>query len=158
MKQMIQLGVTGGSAEGGVVTTEYVELTAGTSTEAFEDLDAVLESDAFSDAELAALIGRHEVRGAIHTLVHELAAGNALYLLRRDAELTPNQAAEILGVSRTLVNKLIEAGELRAYPLPGSKHKKIPAAEVARLAAERKQMREGIDDIIDVLEDSGGEY
>jgi excisionase family DNA binding protein len=57
------------------------------------------------------------------------------------SDLNPQQAADELGCSRTLVYRLIERGELPgAYELPGSKRKRIPRADLHSLK-ERNRVR-----------------
>ena len=59
------------------------------------------------------------------------------------ADLTPSEAAQLLGVSRQFVDRLISHGKLSFVRLPGgSSHRRIPVAEVARFQAEREQRRE----------------
>lgn len=53
-------------------------------------------------------------------------------------DLSPGQAAEILGVSRSLVYRLVERGELRAYRL--SNRLRIPRAGLEELR-ERNWIR-----------------
>lgn len=54
------------------------------------------------------------VHGILERAVHELSEGNGVAVLPVEAELTTRQAAEILGVSRPYVIKLME--EERAIP------------------------------------------
>ena len=49
---------------------------------------------------------------ALVRVVHEMARGNAVRVLPVDAELTTQQAAEILGVSRPHLVGLLEEGEV----------------------------------------------
>ena len=55
--------------------------------------------------------------------------------------LSPQQAADRLGVSRQHVVRLINAGELEARKLPGSSYWQIPLATV--LAFEQRSERAG---------------
>ena len=50
--------------------------------------------------------------GLLDDLLTRLAAGKAVQVLPLDAEITTQQAAELLKVSRPYVVKLVEAGEL----------------------------------------------
>ena len=51
-------------------------------------------------------------------------------------DLTPNEAANLLGVSRTYVNKLISDGELQCYKV-GS-HKRIPFGVIESFMNQRE--------------------
>jgi len=81
---------------------------------------------------------------------------HAVEVLPADDELSPNDAADRLNVSRTFVNKLLERGEL-PYRTVGT-HKRIPLAEVLaykeRVAARR---REGLAAIAEFSQLQGGE-
>lgn len=46
--------------------------------------------------------------------------------------LTTTQAAAALDISVTAVQKLCDSGALRCFKIPGSKHRKIPVAEVLK--------------------------
>lgn len=129
----------------------------------FERAGVALEQRRLDDASLQRALSLPQVREPLHRLLHKL-AGDRKAPVRDDAEVdhphedySPQAAAEQLGVSRKLVNKLIDTGQLEHYRLPGSSHKKIPAGEVARLLAEREAMRHGIDRIVDDLADDGGD-
>ena len=58
-----------------------------------------------------------------------LRQGQSVSLLRRDQEITTQQAAELLGLSRPTIVKLIDAGELEAK-VPGSVRRKLRLADV----------------------------
>lgn len=62
----------------------------------------------------------------MHTLLAELANGNAVSLVTHPAELTMQEAAEILDIQGPLLVSLIENGKLR--------HRKVGARPVLRLA------------------------
>jgi excisionase family DNA binding protein len=74
--------------------------------------------------------------------IHEQAAGHRVRLLAPDSEdeLTPNQAAAYLGVSRPLLVKLLDDGTIPARTLPGSRHRRIAVAEIEAYQ-ERKSRR-----------------
>ena len=51
--------------------------------------------------------------------------------------LTTTEAARILGCSANTVRRLIDTGVLNGYRLPGSKHRRVSAAEVERVSPPR---------------------
>lgn len=129
------------------------------SRQLLRDADEAVEARRDQDPAVLAALALPEVREAVHLLFHGLAEGRAVRVEVEDAtDHSPQKAADALGVSRKLVNKLIATGELQAFTLPGSTHKKIPASEVARLRAERAAMRADVEKIVDDLVDAGAEY
>ncbi len=130
-----------------------------TSRQLLRDADEAVEARRDQDPAVLAALALPEVREAVHLLFHGLAEGRAVRVEVEDAtDYSPQKAADGLGVSRKLVNKLIATGELQAFTLPGSTHKKIPASEVARLRAERAAIRADVEEIVDDLVDAGAEY
>jgi excisionase family DNA binding protein len=80
------------------------------------ELDDALAKN-FGAAKLRAPSGEeielpHSVFEVLVRVVHEMARGNAVRVLPVHAELTTQQAAEILGVSRPYLIGLLEKGEL----------------------------------------------
>lgn len=102
---------------------------------ALEQKDAAEE---FLDA-LREALEDETVRDHIHELIHPLARGHEISVTVRAEDLTTTEAAERLGVSRKILTKMMEAGELRSYQLPQSSHRRIPAAEVMRVLQERDE-------------------
>ncbi|MGH9010262.1 MAG: helix-turn-helix domain-containing protein [Acidimicrobiia bacterium] len=84
------------------------------------------------DVELPPAAGR-----AVRELLAQLAAGNAVHLVPADAELTTQQAADLLGISRTYVVRLIDDGKLPAH-LVGT-HRRLKAADVLAYRARRSE-------------------
>jgi len=58
-----------------------------------------------------------------------LERGQSVSILARDQEITTQQAAELLGVSRPTVVRLIDSGRLRAH-VPGTVRRKLRLADV----------------------------
>jgi excisionase family DNA binding protein len=56
--------------------------------------------------------------------------GQKLWVTKEEEELTPEQVAEQLGVSRPFVYRLLDRGELPSRRV-GNKHRRVPAAAVA---------------------------
>lgn len=74
----------------------------------------------------------------------ELAAGHNITMLRSDEVLTPNEAAEVLGVSRQYLTRLLDDGVIPSETLPGSMHRRLLLADVLGFQAERERRREGV--------------
>lgn len=121
------------------------------------DADRAIERQRGQDRSVQQALALPELREAVHLLLHGLAHGKTVRVEVQPDDYTPQQAASALGISRKLINKLIDTGELRHYTLPGSRHKKIYAEEIDRLRAERDTMRAGMDRIVDDLLDGGAE-
>lgn len=79
-----------------------------------------------------------ESRDAIERLSRAL-TGGPLLVLPVDTMLSTQEAAELLGVSRMTVVRLIERGELEAEG--GGVHRRIAAAEVDRYRSDRGNRR-----------------
>ena len=60
---------------------------------------------------------------------HALSHGQSISMLTRDQEISTQQAAEILGLSRPTVVRLIDEGELDAH-VPGTIRRKLRLADV----------------------------
>ncbi len=65
----------------------------------------------------------------LKNVVQALSQGQSINILTQDQEVSTQQAAEILGLSRPTVVKLISDGELTAR-VPGSVRRKLRLAEV----------------------------
>ncbi|MCA1188365.1 helix-turn-helix domain-containing protein [Saccharopolyspora sp. 6T] len=78
----------------------------------------------------------------LHT-AREQAEGHRVRIIAPDAtsELTPNEAAAYLGISRPLLVKLLDAGTIPARNKPGSSHRMISVADLDAYA-ERKSARQ----------------
>jgi excisionase family DNA binding protein len=75
--------------------------------------------------------------------VHEQAAGHRIRVLSPDSddELTPNQAAAYLGISRPLLVKLLDDGTIPARTLPGSRHRRIAVADLEAYHTHKTRRR-----------------
>lgn len=73
----------------------------------------------------------------------ELADGHAVTVLPSEVLLTPAEAAELLGLSRPFVVRLLDEGEIPAERLPRSRHRRIRLAEVLAFQSRREQRRAG---------------
>lgn len=104
----------------------------------------------------------HNVRVELpHTLyrvlvdaAHQLARGNTVGVLHYERDITTQQAAEILQVSRPYVIKILEADEI-PYHMAGS-HRRIRLCDLLEYKKNRDAMRrEKLNTLIRISESSG---
>lgn len=88
----------------------------------------------------------------------ELATGHAVTVLASEARLTPAEAAELLGLSRPFVARLLDSGEIASTYLPGSRHRVIRLADVLAFQERRNRRREGRRQIADAVDEAGLPY
>jgi len=86
-----------------------------------------------------------EASDAVRLLLADLAAGGAVHLLTDDADLTTQEAADILGISRTYVVRLVDDAKIPAH-LVGT-HRRLRAADVLAYKARRDARLAGVDAI-----------
>lgn len=79
----------------------------------------------------------HEI---LKRVVYALSHGQSISILTRDQEISTQQAAEILGLSRPTVVRLIEDGELHAH-VPGAVRRKLRLADVLAYREELRARR-----------------
>ena len=77
------------------------------------------------------------VSRAVRRLLDRLAAGESVQLVSADAELTTREAAELLGMSRTYLVRLIDEGRIPAH-MVGS-HRRLKASDVLAYRRERDE-------------------
>lgn len=92
------------------------------------------------------------------TAADVLEDGDAVVLVNEEAEVSPAQAAKLLGVSRQYVDRLIAAGVLPTRRLPKSSYRKVPVRAVLAHRASRDRKREGIRAAVDSAVEAGLEY
>jgi excisionase family DNA binding protein len=111
-------------------------------------------ADARSNAaHLAAEVDLSSEFGArVRDVLEELAQGNQVVVVRSDREVTPAGAAELLGVTRQFVDRLLADGTLSFRRLPASAHRRIRLADALALAEERDRRRQGAQAIRSALE------
>lgn len=119
-----------------------------------EDLAGV--NVVLADGQSVALPG--DLAAVLLTAVRVAANGHDVALLRRDDEVSPAKAGDMLGFSRQYVDRLIAEGVLAARRLPGSTHRKVLVADVLELAETRTVRQERITDMVDALTADGAEY
>jgi excisionase family DNA binding protein len=81
-----------------------------------------------------------QLHAILKRVVHALSHGQSISILTRDQEISTQQAAEILGLSRPTVVKLIDEGELSAH-VPGAVRRKLRLADVLAYRAELRARR-----------------
>lgn len=94
----------------------------------------------------------------LRAMAAEALTGHEVQVLRADVELTPKQAAEMLGLSRQFVARLLDEGALPSRRLPGSAHRRIKLDDVIAFAARRDRRRAGVNEIVDSMTDAGVDY
>lgn len=110
---------------------------------ALDPADPAVQADARSLAER--LRGDSPVEAAVRAMLEDVAQGARVIVLRADDEVTPAEAADMLGVTRQFVDRLCADGVLSFRRLPASRHRRIRVQDVADLAAEREQISLGAD-------------
>jgi excisionase family DNA binding protein len=84
-----------------------------------------------------------QVSRVVRAMLSDIAQGGHVVVLRANEEVTPARAAQILGVTRQFVDRLLANGALAFHRLPGSTHRRIAVGDVLALAAEREQRQAG---------------
>ena len=90
---------------------------------------------------------------ALRLVLEDVADGRSVVILRPTLEVTPAEAARVLGVTRQFVDRLCAEGVLAFRRLPGSRHRRILVADVLAVAAERDRRRAGAAAIRSALDD-----
>lgn len=91
-------------------------------------------------------------------LVRDIAAGRHPMYVTNEDEVSPAEAARLLGVSRQYVDRLLINGRLPFTRKPGSTHRTIRVASIEHLANERSRRRNNTDKAITALLEGGLEY
>ena len=81
-----------------------------------------------------------QIAALLREAVASYAAGKSVRLVVRDEEMTPNEAADYLNVSRGFVNRLIDEGVLPVR-IVGS-HKRLPTLAVEAYDARQRAQSE----------------
>jgi excisionase family DNA binding protein len=88
----------------------------------------------------------------------ELADGHAVTVLPSEVGLTPAEAAELLGLSRPFVVRLLDQGEIPSERLPRSRHRRVLLSDVLAFQAQRERRRTGRQRVAAAVEDAGLPY
>ncbi len=115
----------------------------------FDPGDPAVRSDAKILAER--LRGNSPVEVAVRSMLDAVAHGERVVMMRAEEEVTPAEAATLMGVTRQFVDRLCEDGVLAFRRLPGSRHRRIRVEDVLDLTGEREQRQAGGDAIRAVL-------
>jgi excisionase family DNA binding protein len=81
---------------------------------------------------------------------NNLAAGRAVMAIPAEVMLTPTEAAELLGLSRPFVARLLERGDIPSEFLPESRHRRIKLEDVLAFQDRRERRSEGRRRIADI--------
>lgn len=74
---------------------------------------------------------------AVRRLLDRLAAGESVQVVSADAELTTRQAADLLGISRTYLVRLVDDGHLAAHMV--GTHRRLKASDVLAYRRQREE-------------------
>ena len=90
----------------------------------------------------------------LQRILDEMAEGNAVTLVSLEAELSTQQAAEVLNVSRPFVVKLLDDAEL-PHRMVGT-HRRVLLKDVLKYKEKmHRQSREALQDLAKVSQDMG---
>ena len=78
-----------------------------------------------------------------------------MVVLRTDDDASPAEAAEMLGVTRQFVDRLLADEVLACRRLSGSRHRRIRVQDVVAVGAERDARRAGHEALRTAIEDAG---
>ena len=79
-----------------------------------------------------------DVAAALREVVDHVLAGDEVAVVARRAELSTQEVADLLGLSRQHVVRLVDAGKLAVRVTKAGAHRRLAAADVLRLKAERE--------------------
>lgn len=93
---------------------------------------------------------------AVRSLLRDLATGVPVHVIPADAELTTQQAADLLGLSRTYVVRLIDQGSLSAH-MAGT-HRRLLASDVLAYRERRASKLAALGELTEADEELGLSY
>jgi excisionase family DNA binding protein len=101
-----------------------------------------------------------ELGAVVESITERLAQGKtvSVWVAEDEAEVTPREAAQMLGVSRQFVMRLIVDGDLPSRRLPGSSHHRVPVDGVVALMDRREATHERLDEATLALDAAGVDY
>lgn len=89
---------------------------------------------------------------------NNLAAGRSVMAIPAEVTLTPAEVAELLGLSRPFVARLLERGDIPSELLPGSNHRRVRLEDVLAFQTRRERRAEGRRRIADIANTAGLPY
>lgn len=96
----------------------------------------------------------NSVYQVLRDVVHAMALGHAISIVPQNHEMTTQQAADFLNVSRPYLIKLLEQGEI-PYIKVGS-HRRIRFEDLMEYKQQRNsKRREGLKELTEFLQDEG---
>lgn len=87
-------------------------------------------------------------------MIELLIRGETLHVVTEDALLTTQQAADLLGVSRQHLVRVLDAGQL-PFSRTGT-HRRVRAADVLELKRRRDRTRQALDNLSQLSQEVGG--
>jgi hypothetical protein len=97
----------------------------------------------------------NQVISAVRTMLDDIAQGECIVVLRADEDATLAQAARMLEVTHSFVERLLANGVLPFSQQPNSTQRYVKVSDVLALAAERKRRQYGHAVIRDAFADAG---
>ncbi len=94
----------------------------------------------------------------VRTTAGELANGQSVTILPLETVLTPAEAAELLGLSRPFVVRLLDEGDIPSERLPGSRHRRVKLSDVLAFSARRERYQEGLRRITEAVAEADLPY
>ncbi|WP_137994346.1 helix-turn-helix domain-containing protein [Streptomyces vilmorinianum] len=94
-----------------------------------------------------------EVYEALVVVVHALSEGKAVTVAPKQTTLTTQEAAEMLGVSRPTLVKLLDQGDI-PFTRPG-RHRRVLLTDIlAYRELRRSTRRSGLDELVELTEEA----
>jgi len=85
------------------------------------------------------------------SVANNLASGRAIIAIPAEVVLSPAEVAELLGLSRPFVARLLERGDIPSTFLPDSRHRRVRLEDVLAFQARRERRAEGRRRIADIV-------
>ena len=118
-----------------------------------KDIEALYEKFARSQAKLVGPDGRSQrLPGSVYAflvqLIADLQAGKSVSIIQSEATLTTVEAANMLGVSRQFVVKLLDSDQIPHHKV--GTHRRIYMRDLLKYKAERDgRRRKALDDLVE---------
>jgi excisionase family DNA binding protein len=123
-----------------------------------DQLAAVLNFLAAMDAGALQLLGGPVLPPALTAVVAaaatQLSQGHGVTVVASETMLTPEDVAELLGLSRPFVVRLMDDGKIPFEFKPGSRHRVVRLSDALDFQAARERRRAGRRQIADTIDDN----